>query len=278
MALKQYKPNTPGTRGLVLIDRTELHRGKPEKALTHGLKSRGGRNNFGHVTVPHQGGGHKRTYRMIDFKRTKRDIPATVSRIEYDPNRTAFIALIEYADKTRSYVIAPRKLEIGDSIIASERADIKPGNAMPLKNMPIGTIVHNVEMKPGAGGQLARSAGCYAQLMGKDGVYAQIKMNSGELRRVHSDCMATVGSVSNPDQRNVNLGKAGRKRWLGIRPTVRGIAMNPVDHPMGGGNGKSKGHMPVSRTGIPAKGFRTRKNKLTQKFIIRSRHLNKKKK
>ncbi|MCL2538581.1 MAG: 50S ribosomal protein L2 [Alphaproteobacteria bacterium] len=278
MALKQYKPNTPGMRGLVLVDRSELHRGKPEKSLTVGLKSKGGRNNFGHVTVPHQGGGHKRSYRLIDFKRTKKDVPATVSRLEYDPNRTAFIALVEYKDGEKAYIIAPRKLAIGDVVISAEHADIKPGNAMPLKNMPIGTIVHNVELKPGAGGQLARSAGCYAQLMGKDGVYAQIKMNSGELRRVHSNCIATVGSVSNPDQRNVNLGKAGRKRWLGIKPTTRGIAMNPVDHPMGGGNGKSKGHTPVSRTGVPSKGYRTRKNKLTQKFIIRSRHLNKKKK
>jgi len=277
MALKQYKPNTNGMRGLVLIDRSELHRGKPEKSLTFGLKSKGGRNNFGHVVVPHQGGGHKRSYRMIDFRRAKRDMPATVLRLEYDPNRTAFIALIEYADKTKSYIIAPRKLNVGDTVISSANADIKPGNAMPLKNMPIGTIVHNVELKPGAGGQLARSAGCYAQLMGKDGVYAQIKMNSGELRKVHSDCSATVGTVSNPDQRNVNLGKAGRSRWLGVRPSTRGVAQNPNDHPMGGGNGKSKGHMPVSKTGVPAKGFRTRKNKQTAKFIIRSRHLNKKK-
>ena len=247
MALKHYKPNTPGMRGLTQVDRSELHRGSPEKSLTVGLKSKGGRNNFGHV------------------------------RLEYDPNRTAFIALIEYTDGVRSYILAPRDLKAGDTVISGQREDIKPGNAMPLKNMPIGTIVHNVELKPGAGGQLARSAGCYAQLMGKDGVYAQIKMNSGELRKVHSDCLATVGSVSNPDQRNVNLGKAGRARWLGIRPSVRGMAMNPNDHPMGGGNGHSKGHEPVSRTGIPAKGYRTRSNKRTAKMIIRSRHLAKKK-
>ncbi|MDR0803523.1 MAG: 50S ribosomal protein L2 [Rickettsiales bacterium] len=277
MALKQYKPNTPGTRGLILVDHSELHRGAPEKSLTRGLKSNGGRNNFGHMVVPHQGGGHKRSYRLIDFKRKLRDVAGTVVRLEYDPNRTAFIALIEYAGGAKSYIIAPKNLAVGDSVIAADRADIKPGNAMPLKNMPIGTIIHNVEMKPGAGGQLARSAGCYAQLMGKDGVYAQIKMNSGELRKIHSECMATVGSVSNPDQRNVNLGKAGRARWLGIRPSTRGMAMNPVDHPNGGGNGRSKGHSPVSRTGIPAKGFRTRKNKQTAKMIIRSRHLNKKK-
>ena len=277
MALKHYKPTTPGTRGLTQVDRSGLHRGAPEKALTVGLKSKGGRNNFGHVTVPHQGGGHKRKYRLIDFKRKKLDVPATVVRLEYDPNRTAFIALIEYTDGMRSYILAPRDLKAGDVVISAAYADIKPGNTMPLKNMPIGTIVHNVELKPGAGGQLARSAGCYAQLMGKDGVYAQIKMNSGELRKVHSDCLATVGSVSNPDQRNVNLGKAGRARWLGIRPSVRGMAMNPVDHPMGGGNGHSKGHEPVSRTGIPAKGYRTRSNKRTAKMIIRSRHLAKKK-
>jgi large subunit ribosomal protein L2 len=277
MALKHYKPNTPGTRGLILIDHSVLHKGSPEKSLTVGLKSRGGRNNFGQVTVPHQGGGHKRSYRLIDFARKKTGIPATVLRLEYDPNRTGFIALIEYKDGEKSYILAPRDLKIGDIVISGEREDIKPGNTMPLKNMPIGTIVHNVEMKPGAGGQLSRSAGCYAQLMGKDGVYAQIKMNSGELRRVHSDCLATVGSVSNPDQRNINLGKAGRSRWLGVRPSTRGVAMNPVDHPMGGGNGKSKGHTPVSRTGVPSKGYRTRKNKRTAGMIIRSRHLAKKK-
>lgn len=277
MALKKYKPNTPGTRGLVLVDRSGLHKGAPEKSLTIGLKSKGGRNNFGHVTVPHQGGGHKRSYRLIDFKRTKKDVPAKVLRLEYDPNRTAFIALIEYKTGEKAYILAPQKLAVGDMVVSSAVADIKPGNAMPLKNMPIGTVVHNVEIKPGAGGQLARSAGCYVQLMGKDGIYAQIKMGSGELRKVLSECMATVGVVSNPDQRNVSLGKAGRARWLGIRPTTRGIAMNPVDHPMGGGNGKSKGHTPVSRTGIPAKGYRTRTNKRTQRMIIRSRHVAKKK-
>lgn len=277
MALKQYKPNTPGTRGLVLVDRSELHKGAPEKSLTFGLKSKGGRNNFGHITVPHQGGGHKRSYRLVDFKRKKLDIEGLVLRLEYDPNRTAFIALVEYTDGERAYILAPRDLKAGDKVISAERADIKPGNTIPLKNIPIGTIVHNVELKPGAGGQLARSAGCYAQLMGKDGVYAQIKLNSGELRKIHSECLATVGVVSNQDQRNINLGKAGRKRWLGVRPTTRGVAMNPCDHPMGGGNGKSKGHTPVSRTGIPAKGYRTRSNKKTTSMIIRSRHLNKKK-
>ncbi|MDR0449281.1 MAG: 50S ribosomal protein L2 [Rickettsiales bacterium] len=277
MALKHYKPNTPGTRGLVLVDKSGLHRGAPEKSLTSGKASQGGRNNFGHVVVPHQGGGHKKKYRIIDFKRAKKDMEAKVIRLEYDPNRTAFIALVEYKDKTKAYILAPQKLAVGDAVVSAQFADIKPGNAMPLKNMPIGTVVHNVEIKPGKGGQLARSAGCSVQLMGKDGIYAQIKMNSGELRKVLSDCMASVGVVSNPDQRNVSLGKAGRARWLGIRPTTRGIAMNPVDHPMGGGNGKSKGHTPVSRTGVPAKGYRTRKNKRTQRMIIRSRHVSKKK-
>ena len=277
MALKNFKPTSPGLRQLVIVDRGELYKGKPEKTLTIGLTKTGGRDNFGHVTSRRIGGGHKRKLRIIDFKRNKKDIEATVERIEYDPNRSAFIALVSYNDGEKAYILAPQRLKSGDKVISADKADIKPGNAMPLKNMPIGTIVHNVELKPGAGGQLARSAGCYAQLMGKDGVYAQIKMNSGELRKVHSDCLATVGSVSNPDQRNVNLGKAGRARWLGIRPSVRGMAMNPNDHPMGGGNGHSKGHEPVSRTGIPAKGYRTRSNKRTAKMIIRSRHLAKKK-
>lgn len=276
MALKHYKPTTAGMRGLVAIDKSNLHKGQPEKSLTIGLKSKGGRNNFGHVTVPHQGGGHKRKYRIIDFVRKKMNMLATVLRLEYDPNRTAFIALIEYKDKTKSYIIAPRDLKVGDTIISGEKEDIKPGNCMYLKNMPIGTIIHNIELKPGAGGQLARSAGCYAQLMGKDGAYAQIKLNSGELRKVNADCLATVGIVSNADQRNISLGKAGRARWLGIRPSVRGMAMNPVDHPMGGGNGSCKGHIPQSRTGVPAKGYKTRKNKRTAKMIIRSRHLAKK--
>ncbi len=277
MALKKYKPITPGMRGLVMVDRSDLYKGDPEKTLTRGLTSKGGRNNMGRITVRHQGGGHKRKYRMIDFKRMRKDVPATVLRLEYDPNRTAFIALIEYADKEKAYILAPQKLAVGDTVIAGNNVDIKPGNALPLKNMPIGTIVHNVEMKPGAGGQLARSAGCYAQLMGKDGPYAQIKMGSGELRKIFSECVATVGVVSNPDQRNINYGKAGRKRWLGIRPSVRGIAMNPVDHPNGGGNGKSKGHPAMSPSGIIAKGYRTRVNKRTDKYIIRSRHVAKKK-
>lgn len=277
MALRKYKPITPGMRQLVLIDKSDLHKGDPEKTLTFGLKSKGGRNNTGRITVRHQGGGHKRKYRIIDFKRQKFDMPAKVIRLEYDPNRTAFIALIEYTDKEKAYILAPQKLSVGDTVISGQKVDIKPGNALSLKNMPIGTIIHNVEMKPGFGGQLARSAGCYAMLAGKDGEYAQIKLNSGELRKVFSDCFATVGAISNQDQRNVSLGKAGRKRWLGIRPTTRGVAMNPVDHPNGGGNGKSKGRPARSPSGIIAKGFRTRTNKRTDKFIIRSRHMAKKK-
>ena len=277
MALKHYKPITPGMRGLVLVDKSELHKGAPEKSLTRGITLRGGRNNFGHLTVPHQGGGHKKKYRIIDFKRNKMDIPATVARLEYDPNRTAFIALIEYKDGEKSYIIAPQKLKVGDVVVSSATADIMPGNALQLKHIPIGTTIHNVETKPGAGAQFARSAGTSVQLMGKDGVYAQVRMGSGELRKIHSDCMATIGVVSNPDQKNISLGKAGRARWMGIKPTNRGVSMNPVDHPHGGGNGRGKGHHPQSRTGVLAKGFKTRKNKLTEKFIIRSRHLAKKK-
>jgi large subunit ribosomal protein L2 len=234
MALKSFNPTTPGTRALILVDRAELYKGKPEKTLTEGLSSSGGRNNTGRITVWWRGGGHKRKYRMVDFKRRKLDIPATVERLEYDPNRTAFIAFIRYEDGEVSYILAPQRLAVGDVVVASERADIKPGNAMPMKNMPVGTIVHNVEMKLGRGGQMARSAGCYAQLIGKDGGYAQLRLSSGELRLVRGECFATVGAVSNPDNQNINLGKAGRNRWLGRRPHVRGICMNPVDHPLGG--------------------------------------------
>ena len=217
MALKQFKPNTPGTRNLVLVDRSDLHKGGPVKALTEGLTNKGGRNNTGRVTARRQGGGHKRKYRVIDFKRLKHDVPATVERIEYDPNRTAFIALLRYEDGELAYILAPQRLKTGDTVIAGNKTDVKPGNAMPLANMPIGTIVHNVEMKPGKGGQIARSAGCYAQLVGRDQGYAQLKLTSGELRIVRGECFATIGAVSNPDQQNIKLGKAGRKRWLGKR-------------------------------------------------------------
>jgi large subunit ribosomal protein L2 len=278
MALKKYKPVTNGMRGLVLVDRSDLHKGGPVKALTEGLTKSGGRNNHGRMTMRHIGGGHKRRYRKIDFKRRKFDVSATVERIEYDPNRTAFIALIKYDDGDLSYIVAPQRLQVGDKIIASELADIKPGNAMPLKNVPVGTIIHNIEMKPGKGAQIARSAGCYAQLIGKDGGYAQVRLSSGELRLVRGECMCSVGAVSNPDNKNQKLGKAGRKRWMGVRPPVRGVVMNPVDHPHGGGEGKtSGGRHPVTPWGKPTKGKKTRSNKRTDGLIMRSRHLAKKK-
>ncbi len=278
MALKQYKPTSPGQRGLVLVDRSALYKGRPVKKLTEGLAGNGGRNNGGRITARRQGGGHKRLYRKIDFKRRKFDVKGTVERIEYDPNRTAFIALIKYEDGEQAYILAPQRLGVGDPVMASDKADIKPGNAMPLSSIPIGTIVHNVELKAGAGGQIARSAGAYAQLVGRDMGYALLRLMSGEQRKVRAECMATVGAVSNPDHGNIKLGKAGRNRWLGKRPSVRGVAMNPVDHPHGGGEGRtSGGRHPVSPWGKPTKGKRTRSNRATDKFIVRSRHLRKKK-
>jgi large subunit ribosomal protein L2 len=278
MALKKYKPDTPGQRGLVLVDRSQLWKGGPIKSLTEGLRKKGGRNNQGHITARRIGGGHKRRYRSIDFKRTKMDMFGTVERIEYDPNRTAFIALIKYSDDELSYIIAPQRLNVGDKVVSGKTGvDIKPGNAMPMAAMPVGTIIHNVEMKPGKGGQMARSAGTYAQIIGKDQGYAQLRLSSGEIRLVRSECMATVGAVSNPDQQNINLGKAGRKRWLGKRPAVRGVAMNPVDHPHGGGEGRtSGGRHPVTPWGKPTKGKKTRSNKKTDRLIMRSRHVRKK--
>jgi large subunit ribosomal protein L2 len=273
MALKTYKPVTPSLRGLVLVDRSELHKGRPVKGLTEGKHNTGGRNNHGHTTGQHRGGGHKRRYRTIDFKRRKFDQIATVERLEYDPNRTAFIALVKYPDGELNYILAPQRLKAGDQVVSGERVDIKPGNAMPLANMPVGTIVHNVEMKPGKGGQIARSAGTYVQLVGKDQGMAQLKLSSGEVRMVRSECMATIGAVSNPDQQNINYGKAGRMRWLGFRPVTRGVAMNPIDHPHGGGEGRtSGGRHPVTPWGKPTKGKKTRKNKATDKQIIRRRH------
>jgi large subunit ribosomal protein L2 len=278
MALKSYKPITPGMRGLVLVDRSSLYKGGPVKALTVGLTKSGGRNNHGRLTMRHIGGGHKRRYREIDFKRNKLDVVGTVDRIEYDPNRTAFIALIKYEDGELAYILAPQRLQVGDNVVSSERADIKPGNALPLKNIPVGTIIHNIEMKVGKGAQIARSAGCYVQLIGKDAGYAQLRLSSGEIRLVRSECMASIGAVSNPDNQNVKLGKAGRKRWMGVRPTVRGVVMNPVDHPHGGGEGKtSGGRHPVTPWGKPTKGKKTRSNKRTSNLIMRSRHLSKKK-
>jgi large subunit ribosomal protein L2 len=272
MSLKQYKPITSSQRGLVLVDRTELHKGKPFKKLTKGLTKSGGRNNFGHLTSRRKGGGHKRKYRIIDFKRNILDASAKVERIEYDPNRTAHIALIKYDNDKFSYIICPQNLKVGDNIVSSDKAEIKIGNCLKLKNMPTDTIIHNIELKPGKGAQLSRSAGTYGQLIGKDADYAQIKLSSGEIRIVRVECRATVGMVSNPDQKNIKLGKAGRKRWLGIRPVVRGVAMNPVDHPHGGGEGRtSGGRNPVSRKGISAKGKKTRNNKRTNKLILKDR-------
>lgn len=273
MALKKYNPTTPSQRQLVLVDRSELWKGKPEKSLTVGKTKTGGRNNHGHITTRHIGGGHKQRYRLIDFKRTRLDVSAQVERIEYDPNRTAFIALIKYEDGNLSYILAPQRLQVGTKVISGERVDIKPGNALPLKNIPVGTIIHNVEMKAGKGGQLARAAGSYAQLVGKDYGYALLRLRSGEVRLVSSECWATIGAVSNPDHQNVVIGKAGRKRWLGVRPTVRGVAMNPIDHPHGGGEGKtSGGRHPVTPWGKKTKGKRTRANKRTNKFIVRRRY------
>lgn len=274
MALKTYKATNNASRQLVGIDRSELHKGAPVKALTEGKKSTGGRNNHGHITSRRRGGGHKQAYRLIDFKRKKLDMPATVERLEYDPNRTAFIALIKYTDGELAYILAPQRLAVGDTVVAASHADIKPGNAMPLKNMPVGTIVHNIELQAGKGGQLARSAGCYAQLIGKDAGYAQIRLNSGELRLVRGECFASIGAVSNPDNQNRVLSKAGRARWLGIRPSVRGIAMNPVDHPHGGRT--NGGRQPVSPWGWKTKGKKTRNNKRTNSLIVRSRHAVKK--
>ena len=276
MALKHFNPTTPGQRQLVLVDKSELHKGRPVKHLVQGLTKSGGRGGGGRIAVRFRGGGAKRLYRMIDFKRRKWDVPAVVERLEYDPNRSAFIALIQYEDGEQSYILAPQRLKAGDQVIASEKVDVKPGNASPLRSLPVGAIIHNIELKPEKGGQMARSAGTYAQLVGRDGGYAQIRLGSGELRMVPDSCMATVGAVSNPDHMNESLGKAGRVRHMGRRPHVRGVAMNPVDHPHGGGEGRtSGGRHPVTPWGKPTKGRKTRVNKTTNKLIIRSRHARK---
>lgn len=269
MALKTYRPTSPGLRHLVQVDRRHLWKGAPVKMLTEGKKKTGGRNSDGRITTRHIGGGHKQSYRLIDFRRRKHDVAATVERLEYDPNRTAFIALIKYEDGQMSYILAPQRLNVGDQVVSGAKVDVKPGNAMPLSGMPIGTIVHNVELKPGAGGQIARSAGAFVQLVGRDSGWAVLKLNSGETRRVRADCMATVGAVSNPDHTNEVTGKAGRTRWKGTRPTVRSVAMNPIDHPNGGRTNGGK-HW-ATPWGKPTKGFKTRKNKQTDKFIVRSR-------
>ena len=269
MALKTYNPITPGLRQLVRVDRSDLWKGKPVKALTEGLKKTGGRNNHGRITTRHIGGGHAKRYRLVDFKRRK-FMEATIERMEYDPNRTAYIALIVYKDGTKSYILAPQRISKGDIVTAGLKVDVKPGNAMMIKNIPVGTIVHNVEMKPGKGGQMARSAGAYVQIVGRDTGVVQVKLNSGEVRVVPQDCMATVGSVSNADHVNEKLGKAGRKRWMGVRPSVRGVVMNPVDHPHGGGEGKSSGgRHPVTPWGKGTKGTKTRNNKRTDRWIVR---------
>ena len=273
MALKQFNPTSPGRRGLVLVDKSELHKGRPEKSLVEGLTKSGGRGGGGRIAVRFRGGGAKRLYRKVDFKRRKFDVAAKVERLEYDPNRTAFISLVKYADGELAYILAPQRLRPGDTVVSGERVDVKPGNAMPLRSMPLGTIVHNVEMKPGKGGQIARSAGTYAQLVGRDQGYALMRLSSGELRMVRSECRATIGAVSNPDQQNIVIGKAGRNRWLGRRPSVRGVAMNPIDHPHGGGEGRtSGGRHPVTPWGKPTKGKKTRQNKATDRLIVRRRH------
>jgi large subunit ribosomal protein L2 len=274
MALKTFNPVTPGQRQLVLIDRSTLHTGAPVKALTEGKSSTGGRNNTGRITSRYRGGGHKQAYRKIDFKRRKFDVAGKVDRIEYDPNRTAFIVLVKYDDGELAYILAPQRLSVGDTVVSGEHVDVKPGNAMPVANVPVGTIVHNVEIKIGKGGQIARSAGTYAQIVGRDGEYVILRLNSGEQRLVHGRCMATVGAVSNPDNMNVSIGKAGRTRWMGRRGHVRGETMNPVDHPLGGRT--RGGRHPVTPWGKPTRGMKTRKNKRTAKFIMVSRHARKK--
>jgi large subunit ribosomal protein L2 len=274
MALKTFNPTSAGRRHLIQVDRSGLFKGKPVKALTEGLSKSGGRGNTGRITSRRIGGGHKISYRLIDFKRMKHDMAAVVERLEYDPNRTAFIALIKYADGTLSYIIAPQRLAVGDSVISGASVDVKPGNAMPIGGVPVGTIVHNVETKPGAGGSLARSAGTYVMVAGRDGAYVIIKLKSGETRMVPAKCMASIGAVSNPDHLNEVVGKAGRSRWKGARPVSRGIARNPVDHPNGGRTNGGK-HW-ATPWGKPTKGYKTRTNKRTTKLIVRSRHKAKK--
>jgi large subunit ribosomal protein L2 len=274
MALKTFRPTSPGLRHLVQVDRSHLWKGSPVKMLVEGKTKTGGRNSDGRITTRHIGGGHKQLYRRVDFRRRKFDVPAIVERLEYDPNRTAFIALIKYEDGTLAYILAPQRLAVGDTVVAGPKVDVKPGNAMPLSAMPLGTIIHNVELKPGRGGQLARSAGSFVQLVGRDAGWAVLKLNSGETRKVRAECMASVGAVSNPDHMNQVTGKAGRTRWKGTRPTVRSITMNPIDHPNGGRTNGGK-HW-ATPWGKPTKGYKTRKNKATDKFIVRSRHKSKK--
>ena len=269
MPLKKFRPNTPGTRGLTLVDKKGLWTGKPVKSLTAGLSKKGGRNNTGRITMRRKGGGHKAKYRIIDFKRNNTE-SATVDRIEYDPNRSSYIALITYTDGTKSYILAPKDLKAGDQVISGEKKEIRIGNCMPMSDIPVGIDIHNIELKIGSGAQLARSAGSSTQIVGKSDGYVAIKLPSGEQRKVKEECRATIGVLSNIDKKNQKLGKAGRKRWLGVRPSVRGVAMNPIDHPHGGGEGKtSGGRDPVTPWGKPTKGKKTRNNKRTDKFIIK---------
>lgn len=273
MPIKKVKPTSPGRRFQTYDTFQDITRTEPEKSLLEPLSKTGGRNNYGRITVRHRGGGHKRRYRKIDFKRDKTEIPAKVFSIEYDPNRGARIALLHYADGEKRYILAPQNLSVGDTVLSSENADIKPGNALPLKAIPLGTLIHNIEMKIGKGGQMARGAGTYAQLMAKEGRYTLLKLPSGEIRMVLSECLATIGQLSNPDHSHISIGKAGRKRWIGRRPKVRGVVMNPVDHPHGGGEGKSSGgRHPVTPWGVPTKGYKTRsKRKASDKLIVKRR-------
>ncbi len=272
MAIRTYRPTSAGIRFRSGLTFDEVTKGRPEKGLSGPLKHSGGRNNTGRITADHRGGGHKRLYRLIDFKRNKKNVPAKVEAIEYDPNRSARIALLCYADGERRYILAPTRLEVGNSVIAGDdNVDIQPGNSLPLKFIPVGTVVHNIELKIGKGGQLARSAGAGAQLMAKEGSYALLKLPSGELRNVLAECRATVGQIGNLEQENVSWGKAGRRRWLGRRSTTRGIAKNPVDHPHGGGEGRSKGNHPMTPWGKPTKGYKTRKNHASDKYIVQRR-------
>jgi len=272
MAILKSKPTSPGSRFVVRVQNNDLHKGKPFAQLLDKKSNTGGRNNLGRITTRHIGGGHKKFYRIVDFKRDKTDIPAIVERIEYDPNRTANIALVLFKDGERKYIIAPKGIEIGQEILSSETTPVKAGNCMPLRNMPLGTTLHCIELKPGKGAQIARSAGTSVQLVAKDGAYVTIRLRSGEMRKVPSDCKGVVGEVSNSEHNLISLGKAGAKRWRGVRPTVRGVAMNPVDHPHGGGEGRtSGGRHPVSPWGTPTKGYKTRKNKRTDNMIVRRR-------
>lgn len=269
MGIKSYRPTTPSMRYKTVVDYSVLTKKEPEKRLLSILKSTAGRNNHGRITCRHKGGGVKRKYRAIDFKRDKLNVPAKVTALEYDPNRSAFLALVTYTDGEKAYILAPLNLNVGDSVIASEEADIKPGNSLKIKNIPLGTLIHNIELRPGKGGQIVRSAGSYAQIVAKDGEYSQVRMPSGEVRKIFMECRATIGQIGNTDHENVTIGNAGRHRRMGVRPTVRGRAMNPIDHPMGGGEGKATGGIPRSPWGWNTKGLKTRKNKRTNKFIVK---------